>query len=77
MTVVCFVGAWTTVVLVLWSMGASIREAIGTTKKLHKIPCSQCQFYTKSHYLKCPVHPGKALTEDAINCPDFGLSNGL
>jgi hypothetical protein len=73
MNLLCFAVAWILVLLVVWSMGAAIREAVTTTKRLHKIPCSNCQFFTNSHYLKCPVHPSEALTENAINCPDYFL----
>ncbi len=63
--------AWTFVSSVVWSIWATIRDTTQTTKRLHQIPCSSCQFFTDSSYLKCPVHPSTALTEEAINCPDY------
>lgn len=71
MNFICLVAAWSSVFLVTWSILAAIRDAAKMTRKLHQIPCSTCQFYTDSYYLKCPVHPSKALTEDAIHCPDY------
>ncbi|WP_416670307.1 hypothetical protein [Egbenema bharatensis] len=71
MNLICLVVAWTFIVATVWSIGAAVREAVKSTQKLHQIPCSKCQFFTNSHYLKCPVHPSRALTEEAINCPDY------
>jgi hypothetical protein len=71
MNLICCMAAWSSVVLVIWSIGAAIQDAVRITKQLHQIPCSNCQFFTNSYYLKCPVHPSKALTEEAINCPDY------
>ena len=63
--------AWIFVVLVGWNFVAIIRDITKTTKRLHTIPCANCQFFSNSYYLKCPVHPDFALTEDAINCSDY------
>jgi hypothetical protein len=52
----------------LWSAIESVRE---TTQKMHRIPCSDCQFFTKDYSLKCTVHPYRACTEEAIACRDF------
>ncbi len=40
-------------------------------RQLHQIPCHRCIFFTGEYHLKCPVHPYKALNEDAIDCVDF------
>jgi hypothetical protein len=34
-------------------------------------PCVTCQFFSNNAYLRCAVHPSVALTEKAINCPDY------
>jgi hypothetical protein len=39
--------------------------------KLHQIPCDRCAFFTGEFNLKCPVHPCKALNEQAIDCLDY------
>jgi hypothetical protein len=45
-------------------------------KRLHQIPCNNCRFFTRSHYLKCAVHPSTALKKEAINCPDYCPQDG-
>lgn len=63
--------AWGFISTAVWSLWAIVRDTIKQTKQLHQIPCSNCLFFTDSYYLKCPVHPHSALTEEAINCPDY------
>lgn len=63
--------AWGFVLAAFWSIWAIVRDSAQQTKQLHQIPCSNCLFFTNSAYLKCPVHPDSALTEEAINCPDY------
>jgi hypothetical protein len=53
------------------SLGALIREAIKHTSRMHQIPCANCQFFTNDYSLKCTIHPSEALSEAAINCPDY------
>jgi hypothetical protein len=67
----CFGLAWLLVGLIFWSVWAAVRDAVRHAKQMHEIPCADCQFFTNSHYLKCPVHPDRALSIDAINCPDY------
>lgn len=67
----CFGLAWLLVALIFWSVWAAMRDAVNHAKQMHEIPCAHCQFFTNSHYLKCPVHPDIALSTDAINCPDY------
>uniref|UniRef100_B8HSA4 Uncharacterized protein n=1 Tax=Cyanothece sp. (strain PCC 7425 / ATCC 29141) TaxID=395961 RepID=B8HSA4_CYAP4 len=67
----CFIAAWSLIFIVvanLWSLG---REGVTTVKRLHRIPCANCQFFTHNYHLKCTVHPGMALTEEAIDCTDY------
>ncbi len=42
-------------------------------RRLHQIPCSNCLFFTGEYNLKCPVHPCKALSEQAIDCVDYQM----
>lgn len=67
----CFVTAWVLVVLLMWTIWIAARDGIATVKRLHQIPCANCQFFTDDYLLKCAVHPTFALTEEAINCSDF------
>jgi hypothetical protein len=67
----CFGVAWLFVGMIGWSIWAAIRDGVANAKTMHSIPCANCQFFTNSHYLKCPIHPKSALSPDAINCPDY------
>ena len=68
---VCFVTAWAITILFFWTILRQSRDAITQVKRLHQIPCSGCKFFTEEYYLKCTVRPTSALTEAAIDCPDF------
>jgi heme A synthase len=68
---ICFISAWAIVLLSVWSVWSAVRETALKAKQLHQIPCSTCRFFTSSYHLKCTVRPSIALTEEAINCPDY------
>lgn len=68
---ICFVVAWAVVIMGLWSVWAVVRDSVQRAQRMHQIPCSQCQYFSGSYLLKCPVHPQAALSEDAIGCRDF------
>jgi len=36
-----------------------------------QIPCSNCRFLNRNAFLKCAVHPAKAMKKDAIDCSDY------
>jgi hypothetical protein len=36
-----------------------------------KTLCHRCQYFSDNHYLKCALHPGTALTEQAVDCRDY------
>ncbi|WP_235620712.1 hypothetical protein [Halothece sp. PCC 7418] len=46
-------------------------SAIQRGETMHKIPCTNCQFFTNDHRLKCTIQPLIANTEQAINCQDY------
>jgi hypothetical protein len=71
LTPICFVMAWGIILIVGWSILAALRDGVNQVKHLHQIPCANCQFFTNSYYLKCPVHPSMALSEEAIGCRDY------
>lgn len=73
---ICFVSAWVLVAMALWSIWAAIRDTATRTRRLHQIPCAECEFFTKDYHLKCTVHPSMALTEDAIGCQDYESKKG-
>jgi hypothetical protein len=57
--------------LLLGSMGFVLREGVQQLRRLHQIPCADCEFFTNDYRLKCTVNPYVACTEDAIGCSDF------
>ncbi len=62
---------WTVLGLLGYTVWLIIRDTIRYSVGLHKIPCSRCQFFTGNYRLKCTLHPKTAMSESAINCPDF------
>ncbi|MEM9004762.1 MAG: hypothetical protein AAGE59_14720 [Cyanobacteria bacterium P01_F01_bin.86] len=68
---ICFVVAWAVFAMGIWSLWTAIRDSVKRAHRMHQIPCSQCQYFSGNYLLKCPVHPGEALSEEAIGCPDF------
>jgi hypothetical protein len=69
--IICAVFAWVFVGLLIWNIWIAIAQGAAQVKRLHQIPCPNCQFFTGDYRLKCTVRPDLALTEDAINCRDF------
>ncbi|MGL5058835.1 MAG: hypothetical protein ACRC62_02545 [Microcoleus sp.] len=67
----CFVCAWGLMFLIFSSISGSVAASVRRAQQMHKIPCANCVFFTGDYHLKCPVHPKIALSEDAIDCPDF------
>jgi hypothetical protein len=68
---ICFVGAWTLIILVILNLWAAVRDSVTTAKQMHQIPCTGCQYFTDNYRLKCTVRPSVANTEEAINCSDY------
>lgn len=54
--------------MTLWN---SFYKGVATVKRLHQIPCANCQYFTANYVLKCAVHPDRALTESAVGCQDY------
>lgn len=63
--------AWSFVILVAWSVWATVRDTVKVAKRLREIPCANCLFFTGEYLLKCTVNPSLALTEEAITCSDY------
>jgi hypothetical protein len=68
---ICFVVAWTVIILVVLSLWSAARDSVTTAKQMHQIPCAGCQYFTDNYRLKCTVRPSIANTEEAINCSDY------
>jgi hypothetical protein len=63
--------AWSLTGSMVWSLWRAIGDVSATARKMHQIPCSGCRYFTQDYYLKCTVHPSRALSEEAIGCRDF------
>ncbi|NEQ05218.1 MAG: hypothetical protein F6K37_04270 [Moorea sp. SIO4E2] len=72
---ICFCLAWGITMILVWTVLSAVRESFAVAKRLHQIPCSNCQFFTGDYRLKCTVHPSVANSEAAINCIDFCAKN--
>ncbi|MER3433291.1 MAG: hypothetical protein C4288_07650 [Leptolyngbya sp. ERB_1_1] len=68
---VCFIVAWALILMTVWRVFEATRDTVKQAKQMHQIPCPDCEFFTGDYNLKCPVHPTTALSEDAIECPDY------
>ncbi|MCA1990615.1 MAG: hypothetical protein LDL41_01005 [Coleofasciculus sp. S288] len=68
---VCFCLTWGLIVLLGWTVWSAMRDSVAVAKRMHQIPCSNCQFFTDDYRLKCTVHPSIANSEAAINCLDY------
>ncbi|NJK38664.1 MAG: hypothetical protein HC835_17750 [Oscillatoriales cyanobacterium RM2_1_1] len=73
---ICFVIAWSLLLLIFWSMVRAIADTLSRARQMHQVPCANCKFFTKNYYLKCPVQPTIALSEQAIDCPDYSSVGG-
>ena len=70
---ICF-SIWTIVSsLTIWRTYKAAKQGINYVRRLHKIPCSNCVYFTGDYRLKCTVNPFTALSEEAIDCRDFEL----
>lgn len=67
-----FIVSWTVLFLMLSKVGTVARnEIFVSVKRLHRLPCRNCQFFTNNAYLKCAVNPTLVLTEKAFDCSDY------
>jgi hypothetical protein len=56
----------------------ALKDGVKRLRRLHQIPCDRCLYNTGSPYLRCPIHPLAAFSEEAICCRDFEpASTGL
>jgi hypothetical protein len=54
----------------------ALDDGVKRLRRLHQIPCDRCLYNTGSPYLRCPVHPLAAFSEEAICCRDFEPAQG-
>ncbi len=55
----------------IWAAHVALKEGMAGLKGVPQMPCDRCLYFTNNIYLNCAVHPCRALTDDAIGCPDF------
>ncbi|MGL4620070.1 hypothetical protein [Chroococcidiopsis sp.] len=63
--------ACSSLVLFLVTISITASDGIRYVKRMHQIPCPDCQFFTGNYQLKCALHPISATTEEVIGCRDF------
>lgn len=68
---ICLVSAWALVLFTSWNLWSVGRASLASAQRMHQIPCTECRFYTGDYRLKCPVNPTIAMSEAAIQCPDY------
>jgi hypothetical protein len=71
MILLCSFIAWGLTLSGLLTICYNGRAGIQHLYQLHRVPCSKCQYFTNSCYLKCTVSTHLACTEQAIGCRDF------
>jgi hypothetical protein len=68
---ICFCSAWLFIAALGWTIIKASGDTIDRAKQMHRIPCSECRFFTNDYHLKCTVRPHQANTESAIDCSDY------
>jgi hypothetical protein len=71
MILICGIIAWSLTIFTCLNLIRHCNRGIKHLQRLHQIPCSRCQYFTNSCYLKCTVNPHIATSESAIACRDF------
>ena len=66
-----FVGGYSVLGLVGWTLIRFVLDVLAQARKMHQIPCTKCRFFTGDYHLKCTVNPSTANTEQAIDCSDY------
>jgi hypothetical protein len=74
LALLCPIMIWIVLMSFFLSLMVALEDAIKQLRRMHQIPCSRCQYYTGSTYLKCPIHPLSACSEEVIQCRDFELA---
>lgn len=67
---------WATLVCFFVALLFAFDDGVKRLRRLHQIPCDRCIYNTGNPYLRCPVNPLSAFSEDAICCSDFESTKG-
>jgi len=62
---------WALLLVFFLSLLFALDDGVKRLRRLHQIPCDRCLYNTGNPYLRCPVNPLSAFSEDAIHCRDF------
>lgn len=57
--------------LVQPSMLQRVKQDCSDLKLKQSIPCARCRYFSANTYVRCAVHPSKALTVQAVDCTDY------
>lgn len=68
-----FLFACLLVYLFLSSLVNPLLAAFAQAKRMHRIPCTNCHFFSGNYTLKCTIRPREANTEEAIGCLDYQI----
>lgn len=72
MLVILFISFWVSLMIIFsLSVIKACKQGAENLKKLHSIPCYQCDFFTNDFRLKCAVNPTIACSDAALGCIDF------
>jgi hypothetical protein len=71
MILICLLLAWSISIGLFAAIVIYSVNGFKYVRQLHQIPCSKCQYFADSRYLKCTVNPDLACSEEAISCRDF------
>ncbi|MGD1913730.1 MAG: hypothetical protein ACFB2X_23710 [Rivularia sp. (in: cyanobacteria)] len=67
-----FIGFWVFLMIIFSiTVVRAFKQGAEQLKKLHQIPCYNCDFFTNDYRLKCTVNPVIACSEEALGCIDF------
>lgn len=69
--VICPIFIWVMFLCFIVAVLFALDDGVKRLRRLHQIPCDRCLYNTGSPYLRCPVHPLSAFSEDALCCRDF------
>ncbi len=47
------------------------RRPVKVSHRRQRLPCETCRFKGDNIHLRCAVHPYKAMTAEAMDCPDY------
>jgi hypothetical protein len=50
-------------------------QSLVNQKQKHLIPCNKCRYFSSNAYVRCAVHPSRAMTPEAIDCSDYSVSS--